>query len=55
MSNKIAVTTTFPNSSWQLYAERMLRGFVQFWPEDIQLLVNLDDDMLFDETKRIHR
>lgn len=53
--SNIAVTTTFPNFMWDTYAKAMLLGFVKYWPKDIPLLVNLDDDLLFDEVRNILR
>lgn len=43
----IAVITTFPNSSWAVYAEKMLQSYVKYWPTSIPLMVQLDDDMLY--------
>lgn len=44
--SKIAVISTFPNYSWEIYAKKMLASFIQYWPADIQLLVALDDNLL---------
>lgn len=38
-----AVVTTFPNDSWKVYAEQMLKSFVQNWPVEIPILVHLDN------------
>lgn len=43
----IAVVTTFGNPSWDIYSKKMLQSFVQFWPAEIPLLVQLDNDDLF--------
>lgn len=55
--NKIAaaVVTTFGNTSWQVYSKIMLKNFVTYWPEEIPLLINLDDNLLEDEVKKILR
>ncbi len=51
----IAVTTCFPNDAWDVYAKAMLLSFVKYWPKDIPLLVNLNDDLLFEDCKKILR
>jgi hypothetical protein len=52
---KAAVITTFPNHSWEIYAKAMLQSFVQYWPKEIPLLVQLDDDLLLDQVEKIIR
>lgn len=52
MSN-IAVITTFPNRDFEIYARQMLQSFVQFWPQDIPLLVQLDDELLVPDVNAI--
>lgn len=47
----IAVITTFPSNMYSVYAEKMLSSFAQFWPAEIPLLVQLDDDRLVNEVK----
>jgi hypothetical protein len=54
MSN-IAVITTFPNVMFDVYAKGMLESFVRFWPAEIPLLVQLDDDLLVDQVRKILR
>lgn len=54
MSN-IAVITTFGNNSWDLYAKDMLKSFVRFWPSEVALLIQLDDDVLAEDVQRIVR
>ena len=44
---KIAVLTTFGNASWSVYSQKMLHTFAKFWPEDVPLLVQLDDELLY--------
>lgn len=39
----IAVCTTFPNSQWDICAAEMLQSFKQYWPEDIKLYIQLDE------------
>lgn len=48
MSN-IAVITTFANEHYELYARKMLESFVQYWPKEVVLIVQLDDDKLAQE------
>jgi hypothetical protein len=49
----IAVITTFPNDCWEVYAKQMLQSFVQYWPKDIPLMVELDDDLLAGDVQNI--
>lgn len=49
---QIVVVTTFPTSSWDVYARKMLESFVAHWPKEISLLVQLDDDLLLPDVKR---
>lgn len=51
----IAVLTTFPNNSWQVYSQAMLQSYVSNWPDDVGLLVKLDDDLLLPDIQRILR
>jgi len=51
----IAVVTTFPNVMWKIYAEKMLQSFVKYWPEDVPLLVALDDDGIAPDVDKIVR
>lgn len=41
---KIAVVTTFPESQFDVCAKEMLQTFNQFWPQDIKIYVQLDQD-----------
>lgn len=50
-----AVITTFPSVSWDVYSKRMLESFVAYWPAEIPLLVQLDDDLLVNDVNRIIR
>lgn len=45
----IAVVTTFGNDSWNIYAKSMLESFVRYWPASIPLMVQLDDDLLYEQ------
>lgn len=54
MSN-IAVVTTFPNDSWNVYAKSMLESFVKNWPEDVPIMVQLDNSDLKNEVSKILR
>lgn len=51
----VAVITTFPNTMFDVYAKQMLQSFVQYWPQDIPLLVQLDDDLLREQTQKLLR
>lgn len=51
----IAVLTTFPNHAYKVYAEAMLRSYAANWPDDIGLLVKLDDDLLLPDVNKILR
>lgn len=55
MTNKIAVITTFANAHFEPYAKRMLQTFVTNWPNDIPLLVQLDDDLLVSAVSQVVR
>lgn len=50
-----AVITTFPNNMFEVYAKEMLKSFAKFWPADVPLLVQLDDDLLYDQVGKIIR
>lgn len=47
--NKIAVITTFPSGSFNVYARYMLGTFWQCWPNDVELYIQLDEDKLAEE------
>lgn len=51
----IAVVTTFPNNSWNIYSKKMLESFVQYWPSSVPLMVQLDDDLLYPQVDKIVR
>lgn len=51
----IAVLTTFPNASWKVYAEQMVKSYVAYWPDEVGLLIKLDDDLLLPDVNRILR
>lgn len=51
----IAVITTFPSSMYEVYAKDMLTSFVKYWPAEVPLLVQLDDDLVLDSVKKILR
>lgn len=50
-----AVVTTFPNSSWKIYSKIMLKNFVAFWPKEIPILIQTDDNLLEEDIKKIIR
>lgn len=51
----IAVVTTFPDNAFDVYAKKMLQSYAQFWPQELPLLVQLDDDLLFDQVSKLLR
>lgn len=51
----IAVLTTFPSNMFEVYAKDMLTSFVANFPQDIPLLVQLDDDLVLDSVQKIIR
>jgi hypothetical protein len=53
--NDIAVITTFPNNSWEIYAKKMIQSFVANWPQEIPLLIQLDDDLLVRDVQKLLR
>lgn len=54
MSN-IVVLTTFPNNMYEVYARDMVTSFVKHWPAEIPLLVQLDDQLLEEQVKKLMR
>jgi hypothetical protein len=40
---KIAVCTTFPNNQWDVCAAEMLASFKAYWPQDIKLFIQVDE------------
>ncbi len=55
MTFTVAVCTTFPNNSWDVYAKKMLQSVSQFWPAEIPLMIAIDDDLLLQDIKKISR
>jgi len=55
MTFPIAVVTTFPNHMFEVYAKEMIKSFVQNWPAEIPLLVQLDDNLLADQVSKMIR
>lgn len=51
----IAVISTFPSVMFEVYAKEFLQSFVKYWPADIPILVQLDDDLVVDQVKKILR
>jgi len=49
----IAVITTFPNSSWEIYAKKMLVSFIANWPPEIPLMIELDDFLLETDVQKL--
>lgn len=50
-----AVVTTFSNASWKIYSKIMLKNFVAYWPSEIPILIQLDDNLLEEDVKKILR
>lgn len=50
-----AVCTTFGTDHWQSYAKQGLESFIAFWPKEIPILVQLDDDLLMPDVQKIIR
>lgn len=55
MSLSLAVATTFPDDSWNVYSKRMLESYVANWPEEVPLLVQVDTPALSEEINKIIR
>lgn len=51
----IAFVSTFPDYSWEIYSKQFLQSFVQNMPSDVPLMVQLDDDLLFQQVDQILR
>ena len=51
----IAVITTFPDNCFEIYGRSMLQSFAQYWPADIPLLVQLDNDLLHEQVQKLLR
>lgn len=50
-----AVVTTFPDTSWDIYSKAMLKSFTAYWPKEIPLLIQVDDDLLAPDIGRLLR
>lgn len=50
-----AVITTFPNDSWNVYSKAMLESFIGNWPEEVPIMVKLDDKALAEDVHKILR
>lgn len=50
-----AVITTFPNNCFDVYAGDMINSFVKCWPSEVPLLIQLDDEYLYDEVGKLLR
>lgn len=51
----IVIISTFPNNCFEVYAKQMVQAYSKFWPEDIPLLVQLDDDLLAEQVGKLIR
>lgn len=50
---KFVVVTTFSANQWEEYAHKMVSSFCKYWPEDVPLLVQLDDSLVYPGSDRI--
>ena len=55
MSIAVAVVTTFSVTSWKIYSQAMLTNFVKFWPDCVPIMINLDNDLLEMDVKKLLR
>lgn len=53
--NKIAVISTFSNDHWKPYAKQMVQSFVANWPDEIPLIINLDNNELQENVRKFLR
>lgn len=53
--SEIVVCTTLPNEAWPIYGQKMLQSFVQAWPKEIKLIVQLDNDLLLPQVQAMLR
>lgn len=53
--NEYTVVTTFPNSAWPVYAKQMVESFAKYWPSDIAILIQLDDESIVDQVAKYIR
>lgn len=51
----VAVATTFPDNSWDIYAKKMLESFVANWPHEVPILVQTDTAELAEQINGIIR
>lgn len=51
----IAVITTFGNAHWNIYAQKMVQSLTQYWPAEIPLLIELDNEALIHEVGKYVR
>lgn len=51
----IAVVTTFPDTSWQIYSKRMLESYVANWPDEMPIMVQTDTPALSEEINKTIR
>lgn len=50
-----AVCTTFGTDHWKSYAEQMLKSFVTYWPAEIPILVQLDNNLIEPDVRKLLR
>ncbi len=49
---KYTIVTSFPISNWEVYGEKFLKSFIEYWPTDINLLVYCDGYPLPDDVPK---
>lgn len=55
MNNNFIVTTTFANSHFEPFAKEMISSFARLWPAQVSLFLQLDNDLLLPDVRKILR
>lgn len=53
--NNIAIVTTFPNHSWDVYAKEAMQSWAKYLPPEMPVMVQLDNDLLKPDVERLLR
>jgi hypothetical protein len=51
----IAIITTFPTASWEIYSKKAMQSWGQFLPKEIPILAALDDDLVLPQLQKLLR
>lgn len=51
----IAVISTFGNQHFEVYGKEFIKSFTKNWPNEIPLLIQLDDDLLYTDFEKLLR